>query len=181
MGASPSHPIFQALQELLQAKKFKIKKSTLERFLEECDSVAPWFAVSGNLTVPSWEKLGRDLDFAYEQGTLRAGVRPVWKLVRGCLEDQRCSECGTAALGQLQEKRSEKVASEKGASGGKSLYPNLDDFEFSEFLQMDSEQEEEGMSSEEELLATSVESLQIKAKAKPKLRKEKEKKQCRGQ
>ncbi|KAL6089671.1 hypothetical protein STEG23_012675 [Scotinomys teguina] len=146
----------QALQELLQAKKFKIKKSTLERFLEECDSVTPWFAVSGNLTVPSWEKLGRDLDFAYEQGTLRAGVRPVWKLVRGCLEDQRCSdplECGNAALEQLQEERSEKVASEKGASGEKSLYPNLDDFEFSEFPQMDSEQEEEGMSSEEELLA----------------------------
>ncbi|KAL6038946.1 hypothetical protein STEG23_010035 [Scotinomys teguina] len=144
-GALP----FLALQELLQAKKLKIKKSTLERFLEECDSVAPWFAVSDNLTVPSWEKLGRDLDFAYEQGTLRVGVRPVWNLVRGCLEDQRCSdalECGKAALEQLQEEQSEKVASEKGASGGKSLYPNLDDFEFSEFPQMDSKQEEEGMS-----------------------------------
>ena len=40
----------------------------------------------------SWKKLGRDLDFAFEQGTLKSGVRPVWKLVRGCLEDQRCSE-----------------------------------------------------------------------------------------
>ena len=73
MGASSSHPIFLALNELLRSKNLKIKRSTLERFLEECDTIAPWFVASGNLTVPSWEKLGRDLDFAAEQGTQRKG------------------------------------------------------------------------------------------------------------
>ena len=68
MGASSSHPILLALNELLRSKNLKIKRSTLERFLEECDTIAPWFAASSNLTVPSWEKLGRDLDFAAKEG-----------------------------------------------------------------------------------------------------------------
>ncbi|KAL6035883.1 hypothetical protein STEG23_017722 [Scotinomys teguina] len=160
------------LWELLKSKNLKIKKSTLERFLEECDAVAPWFAVSGSLTVPCWDKLGRDLDFAAEQGTLRAGVRPIWKMVRGCLEDQRCSEAiehSKIALEQLQEERSEKTASEKGAAGGKSLYPNLEDFEFSEFPQTDSEGDGE---SEEELLAASVRSIRIRPTDHPKTRKQ---------
>ncbi|XP_052599713.1 endogenous retrovirus group K member 21 Gag polyprotein-like [Peromyscus californicus insignis] len=119
MGTSSSHPIFLALNELLLTKDLKIKKGTLQRFLEECDVVAPWFAVSGSLTVSSWEKLGRDLDFAAEQGTLKPGVRPVWRLVCGCLEDQRCSnalESIQATLEQLQEERSEKAGSEKAES-----------------------------------------------------------------
>lgn len=86
----------------------------------------------------SWEKLHRDLDFAVEQGTLKSGVRLVWKLVRGCLEDQRCNEVvenGQAALEMLQEERSEKANSDKGVKkkGGKGrLYPALSDLEESE-------------------------------------------------
>ncbi|KAL6040827.1 hypothetical protein STEG23_027501 [Scotinomys teguina] len=152
MGASSSHPIFLALNELLCAKNLKIKDSTLQRFLRECDQVAPWFAVSGSLTVSSWEKLGRDLDFAAEQGTLRPGVKPVWRLVRGCLEDQHCSsalECGQAALEQLQEELSEKAESEKtapqkapkdrGRKGNtERLYPSLSDIEDSDGESTDS-------------------------------------------
>ncbi|KAL6031123.1 hypothetical protein STEG23_024739 [Scotinomys teguina] len=156
--------------ELLKSKNLKIKKSTLERFLEECDAVAPWFAVSGSLTVLSWDKLGRDLDFAAEQGTLRAGVRPISKMVRGCLEDQRCSEAieyGKIALERLEEERSEITVSEKGAARGKSLYPNLEDFEFSEFPQTDSEGDGD---SEEEFLAASVRSIRIRPTDHPKTR-----------
>ena len=36
------------------SKKFKIKKSTLERFLRECDAIAPWFEVSGDIKVACW-------------------------------------------------------------------------------------------------------------------------------
>ena len=65
----------------------------------------------------SWEKLGKDLDFAWEQGTLRPGVHPVWCLVRSCLEDQKCFQAniekGQAALEMLQEERSEKQGSTK--------------------------------------------------------------------
>ncbi|XP_052611577.1 endogenous retrovirus group K member 24 Gag polyprotein-like [Peromyscus californicus insignis] len=151
MGTSSSHPIFLALNELLRSKNLKVKKSTLERFLEECDVVSPWFAVSGSLTIPSWEKVGRDLDFAFEQGTLKAGVRPVWKLVRGCLEDQRCNEAienGQAALESLQEERSEKANSERASREGKSkgrkgapipLYPDLSELEGLEMSNSDEE------------------------------------------
>ncbi|XP_031239878.1 endogenous retrovirus group K member 7 Gag polyprotein-like [Mastomys coucha] len=135
MGSSQSHPIFLALQELLLAKNLKIKKSTLERFLSECDTVAPWFAVSRNLMVSCWDKLGRDLDFAWEQGTLKHGVRPVWKLVRSCLEDQRCCKAikeGESALELLQEERSEKAESDKEGKKKAPLYPDLKIFEDSE-------------------------------------------------
>lgn len=81
MGTSQSRPIFLALQELFEQKKLKIKRSTIERFLSEYDAIASWFAASGNLMVASWDKLGKDLDFAQEQGTLRSGVRTVWRLV----------------------------------------------------------------------------------------------------
>ncbi|KAL6060861.1 hypothetical protein STEG23_006420 [Scotinomys teguina] len=138
--------------ELFAVGNLKIKDSTLQRFLRECDQVAPWFAVSGSLTVSSWEKLGRDLDFAAEQGTLRPGVKPVWRLVRGCLEDQHCSsalECGQAALEQLQEELSEKAESEKtapqkapkdrGRKGNtERLYPSLSDIEDSDGESTDS-------------------------------------------
>ncbi|KAL6078570.1 hypothetical protein STEG23_011139 [Scotinomys teguina] len=138
--------------ELFAIGNVKIKDSTLQRFLRECDQVAPWFAVSGSLTVSSWEKLGQDLDFAAEQGTLRPGVKPVWRLVRGCLEDQHCSsalECGQAALEQLQEELSEKAELEKtapekatkdrGRKGNtERLYPSLSDIEDSDGESTDS-------------------------------------------
>jgi hypothetical protein len=73
MGASSSHPISSALQELLKSKGLKIQRKTIEKFLDECDT--PWFAVSGNLTVACWEKLCRDLDVAWEQGILKGGMR----------------------------------------------------------------------------------------------------------
>lgn len=50
----------------------------MERFLAENDTIASWFAVSGNLTVSSWDKLGRELNSATEQGTLRKGVIFIW-------------------------------------------------------------------------------------------------------
>ncbi|KAL6084226.1 hypothetical protein STEG23_004920 [Scotinomys teguina] len=163
MGASPSRPIFLALNELLLTKKLKIKKSTLERFLEECDTVAPWFAVSGSLTVASWEKLGRDLDFAAEQGTLRSGVRPIWKMVRGCLEDQRYGEAvenGQAALEMLQEERSEKAGSErivrKKEGGNKRMYPDLAELEDSDVSDDGSEYTEGVQSIIEQLESTNT-------------------------
>ena len=148
MGASHSHPIFLALQELLNSEKLKLKERCIEKFLKECDVVAPWFAVSGSLTIPSWDKLGRELDFAYEQGTLGAGVRLIWKMIRSCLEDRHCSDmvdCGQAALEQLQEERSEKSRSERGSEVGEErvLYPDPAEFEFSEVSKTESEEEGE--------------------------------------
>ena len=117
IGNSQSHPIFLALQELFESRKLQMKRSTIERFLSECKAIAPWFTVSGNLSVACWDKLGEDLDLAWSQGTLKPGVRQVWHLVRCCLEDQRCCqealEKGRVALEMLQEERSEKQGSMK--------------------------------------------------------------------
>jgi len=111
-----------------------MKRSTIEGFLSECDAIAPWFTVSGNLMVDSWNKLGKDLDFAWEQRTLKVGVQPVWHLVRSCLEDQKCCQQAIkkrqAALEMLQEERSEKAESEAGEDSKenknkKGIYPSL--------------------------------------------------------
>ena len=69
--------MYTALNELLRSKNLKLKQSTLAQFLSEVDIAAPCFAMSGAFTVPSWDKLGRDLDFVFEQGTLKGGVRPI--------------------------------------------------------------------------------------------------------
>nr|XP_048297948.1 igE-binding protein-like [Myodes glareolus] len=111
MGNSPSHPVYTALNELLRSKNLKLKQSTPAQFLSDVDIAAPWFAMmSGALTVPSWDKLGHDLDFAFEQVTLKGGVRPIWKLVKGCLTDQRCSsalDTSKVALNILEGEKSE--------------------------------------------------------------------------
>ena len=51
-------------------------------------------------------------------------MRPIWKLVRGCLEDQRCSEAvenRQAALEMFQEERSEQADSEKDIENSESI------------------------------------------------------------
>ncbi|KAL6091181.1 hypothetical protein STEG23_015431 [Scotinomys teguina] len=149
-GESPHHESPEPPAVRGGIPKLKIKKSTLERFLEKCDTVAPWFAVSGSLTVSSWEKLGCNLDFAAEQGTLKSGVCPIWKLVWSCLDDQRCHEVvenGQAALEILQEERSENATSERENKDRKrkqGLYPDLTEFR-------DSDEGEGGSESSDEM------------------------------
>ena len=85
------HSVRQALKDLLKVKKIGLRMETLENFLKAIDQVAPCFPISGHFTGPSWEKLGKDLKFAEEQGILTRRVLPVWKLVRNCIEDkERC-------------------------------------------------------------------------------------------
>ena len=110
--------------------------------MNEYDTVSPWFAVFGNLMIACWDKLGRDLDFAWSQGTLKGGVHLVWRLIKGCLEDQKCSkavENGQAALEMLQEERSERANSEKGEKQKAKLYPDLKDLESLEATDSDEE------------------------------------------
>jgi hypothetical protein len=108
MGVSSSHPISSALRVLLKSKGLKIQRKTIEKFLDECDTVAPWFTVSGNLTVACWKKLGRDLDVAWEQGILMGGMKAVWRIVRSCLDDECCCrvlEVSQQILEQLRKER----------------------------------------------------------------------------
>jgi hypothetical protein len=109
MGAFSSHPISSAVQELLKSKGLKIQRKTIEKFLDECDTVTPWFAISGNLTVAFWEKLGRDLDVAWEQGILKGGIKAVWRIVRSCLDDERCCRVLEASQQILEQLRKERL------------------------------------------------------------------------
>jgi hypothetical protein len=107
---------------LLKVKGIGLKKEALENVLKAVDQVAPWFSVSGHLTGPSWEKLGKDLKFAEEQGVFTKGVRTVWTLVRNCIEDkERCGtelKKGNETLNQVRKKRSQKSEAEESSSDG---------------------------------------------------------------
>ena len=126
---------------------------------------------------------------------LKKGVRLIWRQVRGCLEDQRCSkamEHGQAALEKLQEERSEQAASEKAKSdtgsdkkemgkapkkGQARLYPSLSELEDSDTsTSMESEEDEK----EEEADMTPLESLR-QSMYQMKIRKKAREKQNSGQ
>ena len=111
---SSTRSLLVVFKSLLEAKGLELKESTLEKFLWAVDEVAPWFAVSGHLTLPSSDKLGKDIDFAREQGIVLPGTQSIWKLVHSCLVDGE-GECaaeierGSAALEQVKEERSVKL------------------------------------------------------------------------
>lgn len=117
MGNSHSTPLLSALQELLGQRKLKIEKKILLSFLDECDRCAPWFIVSGSLTLRAWDKLGKDLDREITEGKLKPGTKPLWRMVRACLEDKRCEEAvrtGQKILTEQQESMSEGEKVSKG-------------------------------------------------------------------
>ena len=123
------------LQELLVSKGLKYKSKTIQNFLTTVDEVAPWFAVSGNLTLACWDKLGKDLDRAWEEGSLqdragKTGVRGLWKVIRSCLTCESCLpaiQATAEALEQVKEAcsdtRSDK--SQEPPSKPPRLYPSL--------------------------------------------------------
>ena len=76
MGNGQSTPLVGPVQALLK-----------ERGLNR---LAPWFAPTGSLMLPSWEKLGRDIVREEAEGKVRAGTRPLWKLIKACIQDKKC-------------------------------------------------------------------------------------------
>ena len=57
MGTGQSTPLVGLVQALLKERGLKISESTVRGFLKEIDRLAPWFAPTGSLTLPSWEKI----------------------------------------------------------------------------------------------------------------------------
>lgn len=100
----------------MKQRDIKIAQRTLKNFIKEVDRVAPWFACSGSLTTPSWNKLGRDLDRCLEEGDLRKGTKAIWRLVKNCIEDEKCCveiQKGQAILEEVQDSLSETERSER--------------------------------------------------------------------
>ena len=108
MGAS--HSVVTALRSVLKQRGLKVTTKTLEGFANEVDHKAPWYACSGSLTIPSWEKLKGDLVRELENGKLKAGTMPLWKLIRPCLKDEECQQvvkAGQRILDEIQDSLSE--------------------------------------------------------------------------
>ena len=90
MGTGQSTPLVGPVQALLKVRGLKISESTVSGFLREIDRLAPWFAPTGSLTLPSWEKLGKDIAREEADGKVKAGTRPLWKLIKACIQDKKC-------------------------------------------------------------------------------------------
>jgi hypothetical protein len=105
-----SHSVVTALQSILKQCDLKIATKTIEGFVREIDRVAPWYACSGSLTVTSWDKLKGDLIREQQNGKLKAGTIPLWKLVRSYLTDEDCKQmvkAGQRILDEIQDSLSE--------------------------------------------------------------------------
>ena len=90
MGNVNSTPLARSLRTLLKTKDIKLGERTIRDFFAHIHAIAPWFWRTGSLTLPSWEKLGRDIQFAEEEGIIDPLVRPIWEMVRSCLRSESC-------------------------------------------------------------------------------------------
>ena len=105
-----SHSVITVLQSVFKQHEIKVATRTLECFVKEVDCVAPWYACPGSLTLTSWEKLRGDLVKEQQNGKLKVGTMALWKLIKSCLEDERCRPSvkeGQGALEELQDSMSE--------------------------------------------------------------------------
>uniref|UniRef100_A0A8C9BR12 CCHC-type domain-containing protein n=1 Tax=Phocoena sinus TaxID=42100 RepID=A0A8C9BR12_PHOSS len=147
-SAEPTVGFHEPIQALLNYRGLKISHKTISKLLQDIDGAAPWFAVSGSLTVPSWEKLGKDLADRHKMGELSRGTFPLWRMIHSCLREGKCEDIvqmGRKALSIHQDsasesenigttvdrpknprKKREKQIEKSDATPG--LYPLLDEF-----------------------------------------------------
>ncbi|XP_063102724.1 uncharacterized protein LOC106028097 [Cavia porcellus] len=89
MGNVNCGPLALSLRMLLGARGIRMEKQMVLQFFKCINDLAPWFLPTGSLTLPSWEKLERDIQFAEEQGMgVDPMVRPIWEMVRACLRTE---------------------------------------------------------------------------------------------
>ena len=145
-STDPATAFYEPIQALFKNRGLKLSHRTISRLLRDIEDSAPWFGVSGSLTVPSWEKLGKDLDRRHDEGTLSQGTLPLWRMIYTCLKEGKCEDIiqqGRRALSICQDSPSEneslettkdrpkkkKKKKEKSKQETKSgLYPILDVF-----------------------------------------------------
>ena len=135
-----SHSVITALSCVLKQCKLKVSTKSLECFVKEIDRIATWYACSGSLTLASWEKLRGDLARERQNGKLKAGTMPLWKLIKSCLEDEKCRlavKAGQRVLEEVQNSMSETESGKRlGAQRKKGIPKKQGPFK-------DSESEEE--------------------------------------
>jgi hypothetical protein len=82
-------PLVGPVQALLKERGLKISESTVSRFLKEIDRLALWFAPTGLLRLPSWEKLRKEILREEAEGKVKTGTRLLWKLTKASLSRTR--------------------------------------------------------------------------------------------
>ncbi|KAL6087432.1 hypothetical protein STEG23_037274 [Scotinomys teguina] len=105
------------IQRMLKQRDLKVSDRTIKGFLEDIDQAALWFRASGDVNLPCWEKLGRDLTEVKGKGELQPGMLPLWRMIRYCLKDGKCVDIlreGRRALSAHQDSMSESDNKEKG-------------------------------------------------------------------
>ena len=106
--------IYRSIQVLLRQRDLKISSSTVATIVKDTVNVSPWFAASGDLTLPSWNRLGRDLEQA--EGKIGRGTLPFWRMVQDCLKEECNIEIlkqGCKALQKHQDSFSESDQKEE--------------------------------------------------------------------
>ena len=66
--------------------------------------------------LPSWKTLERDIAREEAEGKVKAGTRPLWKLIKACIQDKKCELAvkeGQRLLQEQQESMSEPERNEK--------------------------------------------------------------------
>ena len=85
MGTGQSTLLVGPVQALLKERGLKISESTVRGFLKEINRLAPWFAPTGLLMLPSWEKLRREITREEAEVKVKTGTRLLWKLIKASL------------------------------------------------------------------------------------------------
>ncbi|KAL6070449.1 hypothetical protein STEG23_032325 [Scotinomys teguina] len=155
------------IQRMLKQRDLKVSDSTIKGFLEDIDQAAPWFGASGDVNLPCWEKLGRDLTESKGRGELRAiglsqhiEIACQNQIVRkeGNLKEERpkSSKASSKLHTKVEkEKETDQGKKEKETDHGKTkqkpsgLYPVLD--EFADITLSDSAEDELDSEEEEDL------------------------------
>ncbi|KAL6029842.1 hypothetical protein STEG23_037650 [Scotinomys teguina] len=105
------------IQRMLKQQDLKVSDCTIKGFLEDIDQAAPSFRASGDVNLPCWEKLGRDLTEVKGRGELWPGMLPLWRMIRYCLKYGKCVDIlreSHQALSAHQDSMSESDSKEKG-------------------------------------------------------------------
>lgn len=93
-----------------------LSRNFIAKVLADIDRHTPWFAVSGDLNLTCWEKLGKDLEKARQLNKLGRGTMAMWKLIQQCLKDDSSEDLinqGRKVLWDHQDRLSE-TDTEKG-------------------------------------------------------------------
>jgi hypothetical protein len=110
MGTGQSMPLVGPVQALLKEQGLKFSESTVSGFLKAIDRLAPWLASTGSLTLPSWKnKLGGDIAREEADGKVKAGTRPLWKLIKAFIQDKKCELAVKEGQRLLQEQQEKYV------------------------------------------------------------------------